>query len=423
MDNTYLSNQYIFSTDPNITHINANEIILGGTGTGKTKSIVEPRLLHADSSSYVITATKREIIDLYSISFHDKHYNIQKLDLIHPEYSELGFDPLEYLNNERDYIWFASLIVNSAYTDSNNFDHYWTEAAISLFAAEIDYLKKTENDTKIKANLKNLIEFHNQIFIKDRGNMVTTNVDHLFQQISLNYPNSLAARGYKQLSANAPKTANCILSTLNNCLDKIFTEDITRLSILDKKLDLNSFLDQKTILFILTSPVDITLQNYVSLIYGLLFKKFFTEAQYLPNYCLPIPVHFICDDFATGSKIPDFAHYISVFRSIGISVTILLQDESQLISLYGEADATTIINNCDTLVYLGGNDIKSKQNMTYRTNKPLEFFISFKVGDLLICRRGEDILYDTRYNIYQDKEYQELNKLYEMNWGESCFLK
>ena len=91
--------------------------------------------------------------------------------------------------------------------------------------------------------------------------------------------------------------------------------------------------------------MDLTSKNYISVIYALLFKELFSKAELLSNYRLPIPIHFVCDDFATGSKIPDFEHYISIFRSVGISVTLLLQDESQLSSVYSQHASSTILNN------------------------------------------------------------------------------
>lgn len=405
MDYTYLSNSVKFSMDTEKTGINNNELIIGSTGSGKTKSIAEPKLTYAKDNSYVVTITKKEIMDIHAPALEKKGYHIVFLDLANINFSFHGINPLQYLHTERDYIWFASAIVNANHIDDTNTDKYWSEAAISLLSAEISYIKIQEKIKKKPATLKDLIYFHNQIYIKDRGSNAITNVDHLFEELSLSEPNCLAVRGWKQITCNAPKTANCIFSTLNNCLDKIFTEDILNMSEMDNLLQIQSFYKQKTVLFILTSPIDLTLKNYVSIIYGLLFKELFKLSELSLDYKLPIPVHFICDDFATGCKIPDFEQYISVFRAIGISVSLLIQSETQLITMYGEFAASTIKNNCDTIVFTGGMDLNSCDNIAKLAGLPIDDIIHLQKDLVIVIRRGEESIVDLRYQIYQDPEY------------------
>ena len=133
------------------------------------------------------------------------------------------------------------------------------------------------------------------------------------------------------------------------------------------------------------------------------------------------PVHVLCDDFACGAKIVNFAEYISVFREKGISVMMMLQSESQLKSIYGEDDAKTIINNADTYIYLGGIDLDTAKSVSQRLNKPLEDVLSMPIGREYIFRRGQKPIVTERYQIQGDREYQELmgyrQEQQEMTYG------
>lgn len=137
-----------------------------------------------------------------------------------------------------------------------------------------------------------------------------------------------------------------------------------------------------------------------------------------PSGKLPIPVSVLCDDFATGSRILNFPEYISIFREKQISVTLLIQSESQLESMYGTDDATTIINNCDTFLYMGGMDLRTGRNIGERLNLPLEDVLYMPIGQEVIFRRGQKPIITQRYNVLEDKEYQRITRRYE-----SCIHK
>ena len=139
----------------------------------------------------------------------------------------------------------------------------------------------------------------------------------------------------------------------------------------------------------------------------------FEYAESLPYGKLPIPVHVLCDDFATGSRILNFPEYISIFREKQISVTLLVQSESQLESMYGSEDATTIINNCDTYLYMGGMDLKTGRSISERLNAPLEDVLYMPIGQEYIFRRGQRPIVTTRYNITRNEQYRQITQEYE----------
>ncbi len=161
-------------------------------------------------------------------------------------------------------------------------------------------------------------------------------------------------------------------------------------------------------MFITTSPTNTAVQNFVNVLYADMFHTLFETAENSKEGRLRIPVHVICDDFACGSRIRGFEDYISIFRAAGISVTILLQSESQLISMYGEAAASTIINNCDTYVYMGGMDITTCNNISKRANKPFDKVMYMPLEQVMVFRRGSKPYFSRRYQLLNDPLYQKL---------------
>lgn len=143
-----------------------------------------------------------------------------------------------------------------------------------------------------------------------------------------------------------------------------------------------------------------------------MFKQLFEFAQQQPDGRLPIPVQMICDDFATGCKVQGFQEYISIFREALISVMLLIQSQSQLSAIYGKDDATTIINNCDTMVYTGSMDLKTNKNISERLNVPLDEVLYMPLSQVLIFRRGQRPIVTKRYEILQGHRYQEVERIY-----------
>ena len=150
-----------------------------------------------------------------------------------------------------------------------------------------------------------------------------------------------------------------------------------------------------------------------------MFKQLFVYAETLPSGRLPIPVSVLADDFATGSRILNFPEYISIFREKQISVMILLQSEVQLERMYGYEDAVTIIDNCDTYVYMGGMNLKTCRNISERLNVPLEDVLYMPLGQEVIFRRGHRPVTTQRYNILSNRLYQEITQVYEKHIQEA----
>ena len=179
-------------------------------------------------------------------------------------------------------------------------------------------------------------------------------------------------------------------------------------------VDIEHIAKEKSVLFITSSPVNPSLHQFIGAFYSCLFKTLFEFAEECPDGKLPIPVHVLCDDFATGCRVNQFEDLISIFREKQISATILVQSESQLETMYGSDATTTIINNSDTYVYVGGNDLRTARNISERLNVPLDEVLYMPVGQAIIFRRGQKpIAFRHRYDILHDKRYQKITKQYE----------
>ena len=180
-----------------------------------------------------------------------------------------------------------------------------------------------------------------------------------------------------------------------------------------KMVDFEKLASEKTVLFITTSPVNSSLNSFISSFYGTVFKELFEFAEDQANGKLPIPVDVLADDFATGCPVNMFDQYVSIFREKGLSVTVLIQSESQLNSIYGNEKATTIINNCDTIVFLGSMDLDTGRSVSVRANRPLEDVLYMPIGSEIIFRRGMKPIFTKRYNIFQNEMYKKITAAYE----------
>ncbi len=395
-DKVILGENVIYSTDCEKTGINNNILVCGGSGSGKTRSIVEPCLLEAFNSSQIITVTKRRLVTEYSEIFRKKGYNVLDFNLVNPELGNCTFDPMDYIKDDSDVLFFADTIISTSLKDAISDDPYWAEAAKNLLAAEIAFVKSEMTNPKFS----DVLEFHKKIASFPLGDKKAVLVKALFDKITKEKPDSLAASCWKSMSTLPPKTSGCVYGMLNTALATMFYPKLTDAIKKKKKIDINKIADKKTILFITTSPVNKALNNFVNIFYSYAFRSLFEYAEEWTDGQLPVPVRMVCDDFATGGKIADFAEYISIIREKGMSVTILLQSESQLASMYGASEATSIINNCDTYVYMGGMDLKTCIDISERIDRPVGDILSMPIGQEIIMRRGQKPIITKRYDIY-----------------------
>ncbi len=406
-DRMILGKDIDYSTDSNKTGVNNNVIVCGGSGSGKTFSITEPQLIETRNSSLITTVTKRRIVEKYTPMFERRGYSVFDLNFVHPERSNIAYDPLQYISSHADVTFLAESIVLADPRKAGNTtaDPYWDKAAVSLLSAEIAAVRMLANSP----TFADVLTVHDSLEITERNGMIETSLDKTFELLARKEPNCFAVSCWRSFRNLPVKTASCIFGTLNTTIDTIFSPELRELIASKKKIDFKNLASEKTVLFITTSPVNPALNCFVNMFYGQAFKQLFEFGEEQQDGRLPIPVRFICDDFATGCKVAHFAELISIFREKQISCTLLLQSESQLESMYGPTEATTIINNCDSYIYLGGMDLQTARSVSVRLDVPLDEVLYMPVGQEVIFRRGQRPVVTERYNITQNEIWKQLN--------------
>ncbi len=407
-DPVILGHGQIYSGDCAQTQLNRNELIVGASGAGKSMSFLEPAMLNTEHSSLMITLAKRDLVEKYTLWFREKGYQVWDLNLVRPEKSTVAYDPLQFVQSYTDIKNLAmSVVLADPQKSRSSADPYWDKGGSSLLCALISYVMMTKRD----ATFADVLELLDQLEIDDRGSVISTSLDEKFERVKRSDPNSFAVTNWRTFHQLPIKTASCIFSALNTTVDEMFSPELRRMMRMKTTLDLESLATRRTVLFVTTSAVNTASHRFANLFYAQAFQKLFEFAEDQPDGRLPLPVQIKCDDFAVGSKIHNFPEFISILRAKNMSVQLMLQSESQLERMYGSADATTIINNCDTYVYLGGMDLATCRNVSHRLNMPLEDVLYMPIGQEFIFRRGQKPVVTERYHTLEDPAYQHLEEL------------
>ena len=399
------------------TGINNNQLVVGTSGTGKTLSVVVPRMNETKNSSLIVTVAKRELVEMFAPVFRERGYKVYDLNFASPLKTKVGFDPLHFVKTPQDITCLARAIVMADNRkNGSHADPYWDNAAISLLSSEIALA--ISRATGGAPSFSDVLELHDSLDIKEDGSLISSSLDREFRrEEEKTGGKSFAVRCFKSFSSLPARTAGCVFSTLNITLDTIFTPEIRALIRKRRQVNFEAIGSEKSVLFVTTSPVNQSLNAFVNLFYSQAFKSLYEYAESLPGGALPVPTHIICDDFAASGKIEGFADLISVMRAKNMSATLLLQSDSQLMTMYGESSAVTIRNNCDSYLYLGGNDLQTAREISLRLNLPLEDVLYMDLGKLIVFRRGHRPTFTDRYDILNDASFLNVQKSYQERMG------
>ena len=351
MQNRLLTQQVRIGLDGRKHRRNLNVIVIGGSGAGKTRFYCKPNIMQCNTS-FVVTDPKGENLRDTGRLLLEKGYEVRVLDFINMEKSHC-YNPFVYLKDDNDV---QKLVTNlfKATTPKNAQpqDPFWDTAASMLLLALIFYLKYEAPEEE--QNFAMVMEMLRYGSVSEEEEEYISPLDSLYYDLELRVPEHIAVKYYKNYRSGAGKTLKSIQLTLAARLEKFNLESLANLTRTDE-LELSMLGEKKTAIFALIPDNDTSFNFLVSILYTQLFQQLFYLADHKYGGSLPVPVHFLMDEFANVSLPDDFEKALSVMRSRGVSVSIILQNLAQLKKLF-EKEWESITGNCDSFLYLGGNE-------------------------------------------------------------------
>ena len=420
------------SMDTHATQCNNNILVVGGTGSGKTMGVANQMLFQLQHGNAVGVFTKRGMTEDLGKILRSRGYHIYTIDLTQPEKSAFGYDPLHYCRTDADVIALANTILHAEDKKNDPSDPFWKDSAAQLLTPVLRYVHRghyQKGRTMMCAlDLLNSVpccdwdnsdyRYHDftevyQSYKKHEDSKIPNpRLKHMkterirFELPLLKKTDPAGGMFWESFANGATQTRSSIQQTLMAPISKIFTPDIQKLLKAKKMFDFRTLLQPKTVLFVYTSPVNSAFHSFMSIFYLQLFKALFELAESRKDHALPHPVYVLCDDFATGCHVPNFPEMISIFREKEISATLLIQSESQLADIYGNEGAKTIINNCDTYIYLGGMDIDTSKSIAARLNRPYPDVLAMPIAHEYFFHRGQRPVTTRRKSLYDDAAYR-----------------
>lgn len=394
-----LPNGETFDFDPMKTRLNNNVMVIGGSGSSKTRGVVIPNTLAA-TGSYIISDPKGSIFRKYSGYMQKRGYNVIHLDFIHPDRSD-GYNMFDYVESPNDILKLAHYMVYAGKNSESIADPFWDSSSEILLSSLIGSL--IASGIRDKSNIAGITELLTMIDAQSLEAGGKCKLDYYFDKLCLRTQgkNDIAEWSRKQFNKfrqTPPKTLNCILTTLQGTIGNLDTPEINQM-MLQTTIEFEKLGTEKTVVFVEVSDTDRSKDILINTFYTQAINALCTFAdERCENSSLPVPVRFFLDDFGTNCKIEGFENMISNIRSRNISALIVLQSESQLMKGYGFS-AHTIIDNCDTLIYMGGNDVDTATTIAKRANKPLSRILDMPVGTNWVFRRGEKPRYSRTIDI------------------------
>ena len=330
---------------------NLNVLVCGGSGAGKTRFYCKPNIMQANTS-FVVLDPKGEIIRDTGGLLEKKGYEVRVLDLINMEKSHC-YNPFRYITSDNDVQKLVTnLFKSTTPKGSQSSDPFWDTAASMLLLALIFYLKYEAPEEE--QNFPMVMEMLRAGDVSEEDESYYSPLDSLFYDLEMRQPDHIAVKYYKAYHSGSAKTLKSIQITLAARLEKFNLESVAMLTATDE-LDLSSMGEKKVALFALIPDNDTSFNFLVSILYTQLFQQLFYTADRKYGGSLPVHVHFCMDEFSNVSLPDDFDRILSVMRSRGVSVSIILQNMAQLKALF-EKQWESIVGNCDGFLYLGGNE-------------------------------------------------------------------
>lgn len=416
------------------TRKNLNVLVVGGSGSGKTRFYVKPNLMQ-HNTSYVITDPKGELFLSSAKMLENKGYKIKVLNLVEMENS-FNYNPFAYIRCEKDIIVLINqLIKNTTPKNSTSNDPFWEKAETALLQAIFLYLWYLAPEEEQNFSMVMTLLRHAEV--KEEDEDFLSVLDYMFQELEEKEKDHIAVKQYKIFKQAAGKTAKSILVSVGVRLAIFNIKALEDLTYTDT-LELHKLGEEKTALFIIIPDADSTFNFLAAMMYSQIFSTLYYRADFVHKGRLPIHVRFMLDEFPNIGQIPDFEKMVATMRSREISVSIIIQNLAQLKTLYKDS-WESITGNCDSLLFLGGQEQSTLEYISKRFGKMTietktwnrtrgsrgSFTTNFGIhgrelmtadeissmpdSDCILFIRGLNPFYSKKYVIEQHPEYKNLS--------------
>ena len=388
---------------------NKNVLVVGGSGSGKTRFFIKPNLMQLHSS-YVVTDPKGSIAVECGKLMLRNGYKVKIFNSINFKKSH-HYNPFAYIHSEKDILKLVTTLIANTKGDGKSGDDFWQKAETLLYTALIGYIHYEAPEEE--QNFATLIEFINAMEVREDDETFENNVDLAFKELASREPNHFAVRQYKKYKLAAGKTAKSINISCGARLAPFDIQELREITMYDE-LELDTLGDRKTALFLIMSDTDSTFNFLISMIYSQLFNLLCEKADDVYGGRLPVHVRCLIDECANIGQIPNLEKLMATIRSREISACLVLQAQSQLKALYKD-NADTIIGNCDSSIFLGGKEPGTLKELNQALGK--ETIDTFNTGE----SRGREVSHSMNYQKL-GKDLATIDELAVLDGGK-CILQ
>ena len=388
---------------------NKNVLVVGGSGSGKTRFFIKPNLMQLHSS-YVVTDPKGSIAVECGKLMLRNGYKVKIFNSINFKKSH-HYNPFAYIHSEKDILKLVTTLIANTKGDGKSGDDFWQKAETLLYTALIGYIHYEAPEEE--QNFATLIEFINAMEVREDDETFENNVDLAFKELAIREPNHFAVRQYKKYKLAAGKTAKSINISCGARLAPFDIQELREITMYDE-LELDTLGDRKTALFLIMSDTDSTFNFLISMIYSQLFNLLCEKADDVYGGRLPVHVRCLIDECANIGQIPNLEKLMATIRSREISACLVLQTQSQLKALYKD-NADTIIGNCDSSIFLGGKEPGTLKELNQALGK--ETIDTFNTGE----SRGREVSHSLNYQKL-GKDLATIDELAVLDGGK-CILQ
>ena len=388
---------------------NKNVLVVGGSGSGKTRFFIKPNLMQLHSS-YVVTDPKGSIVVECGKLLQQNQYKIKILNTINFKKSH-HYNPFAYLHSEKDILKLVTTLIANTQGDGKSGDDFWRKAETLLYTALIGYIYYEAPVEE--QNFATLIEMINTMEVREDDEDFKNPVDLMFEELAKREPHHFAVRQYAKYRLAAGKTAKSILISCGARLAPFDIQELREITAYDE-LELDTLGDRKTALFIIISDTDDTFNFLASMVYTQLFNLLCDKADDVYGGRLPVHVRCLIDECANIGQIPNLEKLMATIRSREISACLVLQAQSQLKALYKD-NADTIIGNCDSSIFLGGKEPGTLKELNQALGK--ETIDTFNTGE----SRGREVSHSLNYQKL-GKDLATIDELAVLDGGK-CILQ